>query len=547
MDSLPLTSANAAAAAPVRVELIWLTRQQVRHLILAVAVGFALTVRLVGLHVSGFSDDEMAKVQAIESYRHGDFTANAEHPMLMKLAMWASMSAVSRWNTAVSSSLTIGEETALRLPNAIIGVATVVVVYAVAELLFGPAVGLTSAAIVALDPNITAINRIGKEDTLLMFFFLLAVCFYERGKVVGVQCVPGTPQFRRAQRFYNASAVSFGLMIASKYMPHFWGLYALFNHLYEDKDPHNSPIKLRYNLVVVAALIVADWTILLPGTWHYILAYVLGDDLQHHGFQYANHLWVTDVVASPLGVPWTYYLRLIATKVPIAVLAGALAGLVPLVGQRHERGYAWLRMMLLFIVIPYSLMAAKFERYSLPMLLLIDLLAAVGICAAVKWLWHRAWPRVTRLSGCVALYAVLVGLLVVTDSTAAPFYSLHQNAIGARVSAPASTFPEEAYDYGVREAVRAIAEAAQPRATIVSDVPRIVRHYIDRTTRADLQVRSFSRQGIGNTGEQWVIVQPEHVYFENVDVVNQLRSHATPWREYRMRDATVLQVFRLSY
>ena len=136
---------------------------------------------------------------------------------------------------------------------------------------------------------------------------------------------------------------------------------------------------------------------------------------------------------------------------------------------------------------------------------------------------------------------------MVTDSSAAPFYSLYQNAIGARVSAPASTFPEEAYDFGVREAVRAIAVAAQPGAAIVSDVPRIVQHYADETTRADLQVRSFSRQGLGKTGEQWVFVLPEHVYFEIVGVVNHLRSHATPWREYRMRDATVLQVFRLSY
>ena len=544
MDSLSLPASSATAAA-TRVELLWLTRQQVRHLILAAAVGLALTVRLVGLSVSGFSDDEMAKVRALAAYRQGDFTANAEHPMLMKLAMWGSLSAAHHWNDVASPSMTIGDETALRLPNAIAGVATVVAIYAVAELLFGPAVGLTAAVLVALDPNIAAINRIGKEDTLLMFFFLLAVCFYERGKVVGVRCVPGTRQFRRAQIWYQSSAISFGLMLASKYMPHFWGVYALFNHLFEDEDPHNSPIKLKYNLTVIGTMIAADWAILMPATWRYCVAYVLGDDLQHHGFEYAHHLWVTDIMVSPLGVPWTYYLHLIATKVPLAVLAGALLGLVPLVKQRRERGFVWLRMMLLFIVVPYSLMAAKFERYSLPMLLLIDILAAVGICAAVKWMWFRAVPRPGRLVAAVAVYALLIGVLVADDSTAAPFYSLHQNVIGARLEAPASTFPEEAYDYGVREAVRDIAAAASPGASIVSDVPHIVEHYLAAVGRPDLRVRSFSMDGIGTAGEQWVLVQPEHVYFENAAVVDQLRTSASPWREYRMRRVVALQVFRL--
>lgn len=544
MDSVPFTPARPAAAAPPRVELLWLTRQQVRHLILAVAIGLALTVRLAGLTTSGFSDDEMAKVQAVESYRHGDFTANAEHPMVMKFAIWASLDAIRRWNAAVRPSMHLGEEAAVRLPNAIAGVATVIAVYAVGELLFGPAVGLTAAALVALDPNITAINRIGKEDTLMMFFFLLAVGFYERAKVVGVHCLPGTPQFRHAQRWYQSSAAAFGLMIASKYMPHFWGIYALFNHVFDDADPHNSPIKLKYNLTVLGTFVAANWAILLPATWRYCVRYVLGDDLQHHGFPYAHHLWVTDVMVSPLGVPWTYYVRLLATKVPVLVLVGAMIGLVPLVRQRHERGYVWLRMMLLLIVVPYSLMAAKFERYSLPLLLLIDILAAVGVCAASKWLWERAWARVTRASVCTAVYAALIGVLMVTDSTAAPFYSLNQNAIGARLDAPASTFPEEAYDYGIREAVRDIETVAHPNASIVSDVPRIVQHYLGG--RSDLRVRSLSMDGIGTSGEQWVLVQPEHVYFENALVIDGLRRQFTPWREYHMKRTTVLQVFRLN-
>ena len=51
--------------------------------------------------------------------------------------------------------------------------------------------------------------------------------------------------------------------------------------------------------------------------------------------------------------------------------------------HRRERGYVFLRVMLVLQLLGYSVMAAKFLRYSLPMLVLLDLLAAVGIVASV--------------------------------------------------------------------------------------------------------------------------------------------------------------------
>jgi hypothetical protein len=540
MDSVPLTPANTAATAPGRIEPLWLTRQQARHVMLAAALGVALTIRLAGLQASGFSDDEVAKIEAIDAYRHGNFSANAEHPMLMKMAMWASLDGARWWNATVPSSMAVGEETALRLPNAVAGVGTVAVMYALGDVLFGPSVALAAAAIVALDPNVTAINRIGKEDTLLMFFFLLGVCLYERAKVIGVT------RFQSSQRWYQSSAVAFGLMLASKYMANLWGAYIVFNqYVHRDPNPRNRPIKIPYYSTVLAAFLVANWAALLPSTWQYCVAYVLGHDVQHHGFSYAQRIWTNGAIVAPGGVPWTYYLRLIATKVPLPVLLGAIAGLVPLVRYRRERGYAWLATMLVFTLVPYSLVATKFERYALPMLLLIDMLSAVGICAAIAWLWRRSLRPVVRIGLCTLAYAAVVGLLAAADSTAAPFYSLNQNAIGARLSSPASTFPEEAYDYGVREAVRVIGMTARPDATIVSDVPRVVRHYLEGAARRDLRVRTLSREGIGTAGEQWVIVQPEHVYFENASLIDSLRAEVRPWGELEMRGTIVLQVFRL--
>src|ERR1700687_728969 len=87
---------------------------QLRGIALAVVLAAAALTRTTQLATYGFSEDEMNKVHAVEEYRHGRFGANAEHPMLMKLAMWGSGALSERWNAAASPERTIPLETAIR-------------------------------------------------------------------------------------------------------------------------------------------------------------------------------------------------------------------------------------------------------------------------------------------------------------------------------------------------------------------------------------------------------------------------------------------------
>src|ERR1044071_10490166 len=86
-------------------------------LALLVILGFGVRIHQLG--AVGFAEDEMNKLNAIHAYERGDFTANSEHPMLMKLLMWASLRGIP------ASS----EEAALRLPNALIGALTVIALF----------------------------------------------------------------------------------------------------------------------------------------------------------------------------------------------------------------------------------------------------------------------------------------------------------------------------------------------------------------------------------------------------------------------------------
>jgi hypothetical protein len=293
--------------------------------------------------------------------------------------------------------------------------------------------------------------------------------------------------------------------------------------------------------------VAANVLVLSPETWRYCISYVQGGMLAHHGYLYAGRLYLTNIPVSPLGVPAVYYLHLLATKVPLVVLAAAVPGLIEIVRRRHERGFVLLRVLLVFLLVPYSLMAAKFLRYALPMLATLDLLAAVGLVAGIGWLLRKGWlSPVTRVTVATLAGAISIVGLVAAPQLAAPYYSLFQNGIGARRAAPAVAFPEETYDFGVREAVAAIATAAEPSAVIVTDAPAVAAHYLDGSGRSDLLVRSLSVDGIPHgSHEVWVIAQDEHMTYENQLVVEHLRQHETPWREFHAADALAAQVFRM--
>src|SRR6202049_3088792 len=430
-----------------------ISRARIRVIALAVVTSRAFGYRAVALSRYGLSEDEVNKVRAIEQYRHGHVGANAEHPMLMKVAMWGSVELAGVWNHVAPAGETIPIESALRLPNVIAGTLTTLVLFGLAELLFGTSVAFVASLLWALDVNAIAINRIGKEDTFLLFFFLLAMWCYERAKRQGAIDPIG------AQRWYGLSGASFGLMLASKYMPHYLGIYAFFNVITGRNPGANRPDKVRYYGAMFAAFLAANSAVLMPATWQYCVQYVQGTNLVHHGYLYAGRLYVTNIPISPLGVPATFYLRLLATKVPLAVLGATAAGLVELVRRRHERGFVLLRVWLVFVLVPYSLMAAKFMRYALPLFAAIDLVAAVGLVAGIGWLLRKQWlSRGTRVTVSLVAGVGSIAVLALGLQSASPFYSLFRNAVGERLAAAGETFPEETYDYGVREAVAAIAE-----------------------------------------------------------------------------------------
>jgi hypothetical protein len=505
-----------------------------RAALVALSLLFAcgLGLRLWGVSAIGFAEDEINKLEAVGAYSRGDITPNAEHPMLMKTLMLVSTRAADAWNARgregdTIAALDISDEAALRFPNVLFGALTILPLFLLTRALFDRRAALVAAALWALGVNAITYNRVAKEDTLLVFFMLFAFHFYVRAK----QTSGYDAGLKR--KFYTRSGASFGLMLASKYFPHYFGLNMLYHHFArlrrrEPNEPAGHTPAIFY-VVLLAAFLVANPAILLPQTWHYIDTYSSEQLLTHHGYLFGDALYANHVSSTPFGTPFYFYLLFLAIKLPLPVLAATIAGFVICVRRWREPGAAFLLLMFLLWIVPYSIMGTKWLRYTLSLMPFVYMLAAVG----VAWLLRR----VEGLKGGGGLLAparlataaaLLVSLALPAWSALAsrPHYAMYTNALGAHRAG--YYFPhDEFYDDGLREAIKFVAERAPRGATLAHETPGVVRHYLERFNRTDLDARVLSASDFkidGAPRPAYFVIQRGRTYFENREKMSDVRA-----------------------
>jgi len=502
-------------------------------LTLLVILGFGLRVTQLG--AVGFAEDEMNKLDAVHSYDRGDFTANAEHPMLMKVLMWAS----------VRAGAGDSEEAALRLPNALVGALTVIPLFLLTAALFDRRHALLAAGFWAVGINAITHNRIGKEDSLMVFFMLFGFFFFIRAKQI-----PPADKPARSRR-YAASAAAFGLMIASKYFPHYLGLNLLFHHNFKMRksvagDP-SGKIPGWFFLAIIGVTLLATPALLLPSVWQYMDAYAGERLLTHSGYLFAGELYKNNMSSSPFwGTPIYFYLLFLAIKVPLVVVAAAVLGFVIAIRKWRHVGHAFVLFMFLFWIVPYSLIGAKWLRYTLSLMPFVYMLAAVGVVGLIRWTTARF--SASRRASLVVTAAILLVFVTVPAWTAfanRPHYALYTNALAAGKAG--YYFPhDEFYDDGLREAIRYVCEVAPAGATVAHETPAVVRHYSAAFGRTDLNsVTISSKEFDARTaaGTVYVLVQRGRTYFENREELEHVRAHFRRVHEVQIDGAVAVEVY----
>ena len=516
---------------------------QIASLFLIVALGLVLRFR--GLGTVGFNEDEVHKVDAARAYLRGNFSVNLEHPMLMKSAIAVSLAATDLFNRELGRSHQIPEEMSVRLPNVIFGALTAVVLFLLAQEFFGIEIGLLTAFLWSIGTLAVMDNRLAKEDTLLVFFTWLGYYFYWRAKKVAVS------DPKRAGKHYLSSGASFGLMLASKYFPHYLGLNFLYYYVCGDKRVYPPRRKLDTILLLGAGalfFVLFNPVALLPSTLRYMLHYAGEGTMTHHGYLMMGRFYYDDPAHLRGGMPIYFYPLMLAVKTPLPILAAFLVGLIEVWKRRHEPGPSFLLFMFLLWIIPFSLLSAKWLRYMLALMPTVYMIAALGVVRIFSWslaLMKRTRSR--RLAPAMA--GVLAALFLLQPALAAakssPYYSLYLNALGGeRVG---FYFPhDEMNDMGLREAIAQICERAPEGARVGGETAPVFAYYFHKFGRDDLHYFDLSDQAgrMEAPPSAYVVVQDGRKYFENISFIQRVEFYQVPIQTIDIGGAAAVRVYR---
>ena len=501
-----------------------------------VLVGFGFRVN--GLSSEGLSEDELNKLSAVSEYRaQGLTSANGEHPLLMKALVAISVIAAEKWNqTSLVTGhpyLNVPVETSLRLPGALFGAFTAVLIFLVASELFGLEVGLISAALWAFDPLAIGFNRIAKEDTFLIFFFMLANFFWLRG-----QRVAESQPERNPERFYWATAAAFGAMLASKYVPMMIAITVAYNYAFQRIPGTRWVIGkkrfLKFFFVMGVVFLICNPTILLPGTWKAMSNFTSYRNMGHDSYEFMGGLYPHRFQDWLNGEPWYFYFVLIFTKLPILTLFSFALGLGLLFRRKSGDGRYFLLLWLALWSIAFMTPGGKFTRYITSILPAIIIAAAMGVQFTARRL-GRLCARVFE-NDSLKVYArsALASLVIISafwsTLNAAPHYRLYMSLLGGGPTQAGVYFPQdEFYDAYMQDAMAELAKRARPNARVATEIPSLAAYYAQRANRPDLVCVEFSDAELEKlTPGDFLIDARGRTYVSNQAMLARLRQASQP-------------------
>lgn len=516
-------------------------------LVLTVA-GFGF--RVSGLSAEGLSEDELNKLNAVADYRaHGLTGANGEHPMLMKAFQAAAIILAEKWN-AVRPANQIAPETALRLPGAIVGALSTVLIFLIACELFGVEVALIGAALWAFDPSAIGFSRIAKEDSFLLFFFLLANVLWLRGQRVA-ESTDESPN-----KYYWATAASYGAMIASKYLPHLLAIslcyYWMFQNLPETRWRLGKKRLIAFFAIMGLVFLVLSPTILLPETWRQMGLFAGGKRISHDGYEFMNRLYTQRFEDWLRGIPVYFYLVFTAVKLPLLTVISFLIGLPLLFRRKLGDGRYFILFWLMLWVVAFCFPGGKFTRYYTTVLPAVLITSALGIQWTGRWLANRIasfeWSASLKhyIPACLAVAVITAS--VVNSIHAAPHFRLFTNSIGGGTSWAGYYFPhDEFYDASMRDVMAEIASRARAGARVASESPSLATYYAERLGRQDLVCVSLSDAEALNqlrVGD-FIIIARGRRYFSNDTLITTLSDHAIPLVNLNLGPVPSAKIYQL--
>ena len=478
------------------------------------AIVLLLTVLAFGVRVhrvdfNSLSEDETAKWEAVQQYRQGHFVGvNSEHPMLPKVLAWASLSAGEHWSRVAAEHgwPSMKAEGWLRMPNVLFGALTAAILYLLCRRMMGAIGSFAAGFFWAVAPLPVALNRLTKEETPLIFFTLLSCYFYCLAQQEDADKI--------ARRWYDLSAIGFGLALASQYILHLLGMNALAWVIAGKMGLTRKASRFRYGrffLVMFITFILVNPVILSPANSHAILSWLHHDGVKHSGYDFDGTLYMNFPARLLAGVPWFYYLWLMLVKTPIPILMAVVTGGALLLRDRRTVASCFFLSLGILQFVGLSLSGAKWIRYSLPMLPFFFLAGGY----AVQKLWNTLRARSLSAVSVATAALILIGWPLLELQAWMPYYSFYLNSIGGGTRNITRYFaPDEVSEFDTREVAQQVCPSAPVATRLATARPMSMAYYIETCGRSDIQIVALYDARYAPRNGDLVILEPSRRFFE---------------------------------
>jgi hypothetical protein len=478
----------------------------------AIALLLTLGAFAVRIHDVGFnslSEDETAKWLAVQEYRQGHFVGvNSEHPMLLKVFAWASLATGERWNRVASlhSWPSMNPEGWLRLPNVLLGAATAAVLYLLCRQMMGIAGSFAASFFWAFAPLPIALNRLTKEETALTFFTLLGCYLYCRAQHVHADV--------SARRWYDLSAIGFGLSFASQYIIHLFGINALAWLLAGRAGLNQKPSRFAYKrffFVLFLTFVLVNPVILFPHNITAIVQWLHHAGVKHSGYDFGGTLYLNFASRLLAGVPWYFYFWLLLVKTPLPILAPTAFGSILLLRDRKTLASCFFLSFVILQLAGLSICGAKWIRYSLSILPFFFLASGYAVQQTWNWLAQRRMS----LAPIAMTAAVLFGWPLLELHAWANYYPFYLNAIGGGAKNITRYFaPDEVSEFDSREVAQQVCPTAFARARLATSRPMSMTHYLEGCGRSDIRIIPLFDPLYAPQEGDLIVLEPSRRFFE---------------------------------
>jgi len=514
-------------------------------LIVFLLIGF--TLRTHDLGVESLGEDEFNKLQTVEEYRtNGPSGKNGEHPFLMKGLQTLSIASVEKLNNAITTQqLRISEEAALRFPIALFGTFTALLLFFFVSELFGRSIGLITASLWSVEPMAISFDRIAKEDSLVLFFFLLTSLFFVKSQTKAER------GDRNWIRYVWGAAAGYGALMASKYYPFFLsiigGYYNAFLRLPNKKWDVGNLRWFIFFAVMGTTFLILNPTIMLPETWHEMLKFSSEKRIGHDSYEFMGNLYPHKMSDWLNGVPWNFYYVFIAVKTSIITLILFLIGLPLMFKRKLGDGRFYILLWAFLWFMPFTFLGGKFTRYFTFAQPLILITAAVGFYFCVKWFTEKLSRSMTAVSQ-IILFVIVLAWPLLASLSVTPHFRLFTNPLGGGMAAAGAYFPhDEFYDTSTRDIITAIDPLAVQGSTVACETPELFKYYAAKLGRKDLIIISLSdKNAVAQLKQGDIIVLAKgRRYFSNAAYEEYLTKQATSSIDVKAGGITSARIYQL--